>query len=86
LKSALSLENIMASLMTSLGIDQLSPKERLQLVGEILDSLANDREAPPLIEAQRQELDRRLAALDADPAGVIPWEEVEARVLARLRR
>jgi putative addiction module component (TIGR02574 family) len=76
----------MASLMTSLGIDRLSPQERLQLIGEILDSFDNDREVPQLTEAQRQELDRRLAALEADPTGVIPWEEAEARVLARLRR
>jgi putative addiction module component (TIGR02574 family) len=76
----------MSSLMVSLGIDRLSTAERLQLVGEILDSLGTDREPPPLTEAQRRELDRRVAALEANPAGLSPWEEVEARVLARLRR
>ena len=34
-------------------------------------------------EAQRDELDRRLAALDTDPTNVIPWEDVEARARAR---
>jgi putative addiction module component (TIGR02574 family) len=76
----------MPSLFNFLGIDRLSPAERVQLVGEILDSLDADREPPPLTEAQRQELDRRLAILEANPDGASAWEEVEARVLARLRR
>ncbi len=76
----------MSSLMSSLGVDRLSPAERVQLVEEILDSLDGDREPPPITEAQRKELDRRLAILEANPAGASPWEEVEARVLARLRR
>lgn len=76
----------MSSLMDSLGIDRLSTAERLQLVEEILDSLEDQREPPPLTDARRQELDRRLAALDADPAAVRPWSEVEARILERLRR
>ena len=38
----------------------------------------------PLNEAEEQELDRRLASLDANPDEVTPWEAVEARVLARL--
>jgi len=44
-----------------------------------------NREPPALTEAHRQELDRRLAALDANQSTVNSWEEVEARVLAKLR-
>jgi putative addiction module component (TIGR02574 family) len=76
----------MSSLMDSHGINRLSPAERMQLVEEILDSLANEQEPSPLSEAKRRELDRRIAALEANPAGVSAWEEVEARVLARLRQ
>jgi putative addiction module component (TIGR02574 family) len=76
----------MASLITSLGIDRLDPSQKIQLVGEILDSLDGERELPPLTEAQRQELDRRLAILAANPAGMSTWEEVEALLMARLRR
>jgi len=72
--------------MTSLGIDGLSPSERMQLVEEILDSLDDVRESYPLTEAMRCELDRRLAVLEADPSKVSSWEDAEARVLARLRR
>lgn len=76
----------MQSLMTSLEIDRLGYPERVQLVEEILDSLDSGREPPPLTEAQRQKLDRRLRALEANPNAVSPWEEIEARVLARLKR
>jgi putative addiction module component (TIGR02574 family) len=76
----------MSSLINSLGIDRLSHDERLQLVDEILDTLDGDHEPPPLTELKRQELDRRIALLDANPSAVSTWEEVEARILARLQR
>jgi len=65
----------MASLMTSLGVDRLTAEEQLRLVGEILDSLA-ERPEPTLTEAQRTELARRLAALDAGTVTVSPWADV----------
>lgn len=74
----------MNSLMVSLGVDQLPPGDQLRLVGEILDNLA-DRSEPALTEAQKKELDRRLAMLDAGETTISLWEEVEARVLNRLR-
>jgi putative addiction module component (TIGR02574 family) len=76
----------MSSLMSSLGIDRLGVSERIQLVQEIWDSIAASAEEFPLTEAQRQELDRRLALLEANPDNVIPWDEVEARALARFRK
>jgi putative addiction module component (TIGR02574 family) len=76
----------MPSLFTLLGIDRLSVEERLRLIEEIRDSLESEAEAPPLDEAQERELDRRIAALDADPDAVVAREEVEARVRARLGR
>jgi putative addiction module component (TIGR02574 family) len=56
------------------------------LAEEILDSLGEDREPPPLSDALRQELDRRIAFLDANPDAVTPWAEVKARILARLKK
>jgi putative addiction module component (TIGR02574 family) len=50
------------SLMTSLGIDRLPTEEQLRLVGEILDELPEHA----LTEAQRRELDRRMARLDPE--------------------
>lgn len=76
----------MSSLLKSLGIDQLSVSDRIQLVQEIGDSIAATPEELPLTEAQKQELDRRLAAHQARPDGVIPWDVVKAQAKARLRR
>ena len=68
----------MAPTMQDLGIDRLSPEHRLRLISEIWDSLAN--ESLPIPESHREELDRRLAAADADPSAGRPWQEVRARL------
>jgi putative addiction module component (TIGR02574 family) len=72
--------------LQALGIDRLSFAERLALVQDLWDSIAAEVEQAPLSEAQRQEVDRRLAAHEANPQAAIPWEQVEAEALARLRR
>ncbi len=41
-------------------------------------------DVPALTEAQKQELDRRLAAYDADPTLGSPWDDVKARIRDRL--
>lgn len=76
----------MAATLQSLGIDQLSVADRLRLVQEIWDSIATEVEETPLTESQRQEVDRRLAAHQANPRATIPWEQVEAEALARFQR
>ncbi len=76
----------MSPSLEALGIDRLSVAERIALVQAIWDSIAADVEKSPLTEAQRQEVDRRLAAHRANPQAAIPWEQVEAEALARLRR
>ncbi|OWK38541.1 addiction module protein [Fimbriiglobus ruber] len=68
----------MAPTIQDLGIDQLSAENRLRLIGEIWDSLASEGTAIP--ESHRDELDRRLAAADANPAAGRPWHEVRARL------
>jgi putative addiction module component (TIGR02574 family) len=76
----------MAPSLQALGIDKLSVPERLTLIDEIWDSIAADVEQSPLTEAQRLEVDRRLAAHRANPEAAVPWEQVEAEALARLRK
>ncbi len=70
----------MAVTMKPLGIDQLSVADRIALVQEIWDSIAATPEEVPLTEAQKQEFDRRLAELEANPNNVLTWEEIKARV------
>ena len=69
----------------SLGIDRLSVEERLALVEELWDSIAESSADIPLTDAQRAELDRRLAEHEADPDDVVPWEDVKASITARLK-
>ena len=72
--------------LKSLGIDRLSVEERLALVEELWDSIAESSADLPLTEAQRAELERRLAEHEAHPDDVIPWEEIKASIAARLKR
>jgi putative addiction module component (TIGR02574 family) len=76
----------MSSRLEALGIDQLSVAERIALVQEIWDSIAPEAEQWAISEAQRHEVDRRLAAHRANPQAAIPWDQVEAEALARLRQ
>lgn len=59
---------------------ELDVSDRLQLVQGIWDSIAQRPEDVPVTEAQKQELDRRLAAYRADPNRVEPWEDVRAEL------
>lgn len=63
-------------------IDKLSLEDRLELVEDIWDSIRAEADALLLTPAQRDELDRRLAAHEADPSAGEDWDEV----LTRLRR
>jgi putative addiction module component (TIGR02574 family) len=69
-----------------LGIDQLSADDRPTLAEAIWESVAREIEQAPLPEAQREELERRLADSIARPDAVTPWEVVKARALARARK
>ena len=70
----------------TLGIDRLDVDERLALVEEIWATICADAKAFPLTDAQRAELDRRVADDDAFPDDVVPWDEVKASVRSRLGR
>ncbi|MET3910584.1 putative addiction module component (TIGR02574 family) [Bradyrhizobium sp. S3.3.6] len=69
--------------MATLDISRLTPKERLDLIGELWDSLsAADVQLTP---AQVTELDRRLATFDADRREAIPWEDIDTELDRRSR-
>lgn len=61
----------------------LSVAERIQLVEDLWDSIATEPEAMELTQAQKEELDRRMAEHRADPGSAIPWEDVRARLRQR---
>jgi putative addiction module component (TIGR02574 family) len=70
----------MSSTMSELGLDRLSLAERIELVGELWDSIAATPEGVALTEAQKQDLQRRLDAYRDNPQAGSPWEEVKARL------
>jgi putative addiction module component (TIGR02574 family) len=72
--------------LQKLGIDKLSVQDRIALIQAIWDSIAAELHPPLLTEAQRQEIERRLAAHEANPGDVVPWEQVKAEALARFQR
>lgn len=76
----------MSPTLQELGIDRLSIEDRLALAEKIWESVAADLEKQPLTEAQRTELERRVAAADANPGEGIPWEVVWAEARARWQR
>ena len=69
--------------MKSLGIEQLTVAERLDLVEELWDSIAA---STPVTDSQEVELDRRLADHAANPDDVVPWEEVRSSIKTRFAR
>lgn len=72
--------------LKSLGIDHLGIEERLALVDELWNSIAADGAAIPLTDAQRAELDKRVADHEANPDDIAPWEEVKASITERLKK
>ena len=54
----------------------LTVQQRLELIGELWDSIPDSIDALPVPEWHREELERRLAAADADPDAAIPWEDI----------
>lgn len=70
----------MAAKMKDLGIDQLSPEERVALALEIWESLGEARPRAQLTAEQRAELARRDAELDTNPGIALTWEQIRASV------
>lgn len=64
--------------MPTLDFSHLSTEQRLDLIGEIWDSI--DAAAVPLTVAQAAELDRRLETLDEDIKHGIDAEALEAEL------
>jgi len=62
----------------------LSISERIQLVQDIWDSIAEVPDSVPLTDEQKAELDRRLDAYHRDPEVGSPWSVVRERLTSRV--
>lgn len=58
----------------------LTVEQRLELIGELWDSIPDSVDALPLPDWHREELERRLAAADAEPDAATPWETIKKRL------
>ena len=63
-------------------IRQLSVDDRLELIGDIWDTLDDAEDLDLLDDEQKRMLDDRLRAHDLAPETSVPWEEVRARLFA----
>lgn len=61
----------------------LSISERIQLVEDIWDSIAEVPEAISLTDTQKRELDNRLDSYHKNPSEGSPWEDVRKRIQKR---
>jgi len=59
--------------------------DRIKLVEDIWNSIADEPDADPLplTKAQERELDRRLALMKKNPNRALPWAEAKRRILQR---
>ncbi len=65
----------------ALDLSQLSTDEKLELIGELWDSL--DERDIALTPEQQAEIQSRLGRLERDGVSGRPWNEVEARLRQR---
>jgi putative addiction module component (TIGR02574 family) len=82
-KVVISLADQKVGIMATLDISRLTPKERLELIGELWDSLSPADVL--LTPAHEAELDRRLASFDSDRREAISWEDLDAELDRRSR-
>ncbi len=69
--------------MPTLDISGLSPKECIDLIGELFDSLT--AEVVRLTPAQERELERRIATFDEDAKTATPWESIDGEFVSQTR-
>lgn len=71
------------SILAKADLLNLSVPERIQLVEDIWDSIAEIPEEVGLSDEQKAELDRRLDAYHQNPDEGSPWEIVRERIRSR---
>lgn len=61
-------------------IKQLDITERILLVEEIWDSIANEQENVGLSEYEKEVLDTRLASLENNSDNLMSWDEIKNKI------
>jgi putative addiction module component (TIGR02574 family) len=63
-----------------MAVDSWPADDRLRLMEEIWDRLVDAGYEPEFTDELQSKLDRRLAALDANPQNVTTWEAIKQHV------
>jgi putative addiction module component (TIGR02574 family) len=69
--------------LTPSGVLSLSVAERIQLVEDIWDTIAEVPDEVSLTDSQKAEIDCRLDAYHRSPERGSPWDMVRERILSR---
>ncbi len=64
----------------AIDIDSMAPEERLELIGELWDSLQRTPDSIPCPDSHHKELDARLDAIDRGEAELVEWDEALRRM------
>ena len=64
-------------------VGQMSRTDRLRLLEALWDTLAAEEGPLELLPWQKELLDERLAAAEANPGAGAPWQEVMARLMKK---
>jgi putative addiction module component (TIGR02574 family) len=62
-------------------IFEMSVADRIVLAEEIWDSIAENPEALPLTDIQKEELEKRLNSYYANPEAGVSWDRVKEKIL-----
>ena len=62
------------------GLQKLSDPEKLLLINELWDSLAEGKDTLPVPESHKRILDERLREHEENPEEGSSWEEVKSRI------
>lgn len=66
--------------LPAIDVDRLSTDERLDLIGQLWDSLGAAASSFPLPPAQREELDQRLDDLEREGPTGVAWDDAVRRI------
>jgi putative addiction module component (TIGR02574 family) len=79
-------DEIMDYAATLSAVRALNHDEKVRLVSEVWDEVADDFLPDELDEDTKRLLDERIADMERNPDDVVPWEQVYAEAKARLRQ
>jgi len=77
----LSVEINAMKTITASDIAEMPIQQRIHLVQDIWDSIAELPDSVEIPQWHKEELDKRLAAYHANPSEGSPWKDVKKRIL-----